>query len=134
MKTGYFRKDRTVDTQEVTDSSSVEPTTSQRLTPGKSYLHDPFDLLIHRKRRRNGRHLVGRAVRRELAQGPATAFELAASLGWIVKHGERAGMRRASAWCANLLWTGEVEHAGQVRASTGRLCWLYRLTGKGQTR
>lgn len=76
--------------------------------------------------------MVGSAVRRELAHGPATALELAASLGWIVKHGERAGMRRASAWCANLLWIGQVEHAGQVRASTGKLCWLYQLTDKGR--
>lgn len=79
--------------------------------------------------------MVGSAVRRELSRGPATAVELAASLGWIVKHGERAGMRRASAWCANLLWRGEVEHNGQVRAhATGRLCWLYKLTAKGQSR
>lgn len=77
---------------------------------------------------------AGERVRRELAETPATAYELAEALGWIRAHGERTGMRRASAWCANLLWVGEVEHAGQVRGSTGRLSWLYRLTDAGRAK
>lgn len=76
----------------------------------------------------------GDRVRRSLAETPSTAYELAAELGWAKLLGDRPGMRRASAWCANLLWLGEAEHAGRVRASTGRLCWLYRLTPRGHAK
>ena len=78
---------------------------------------------------------AGDKVRRELLKGPATAFELAAALDLIEKHGIRAGMRRASAWCANLLQRGEVEHLGQVENhDTGRLLWLYGLTAAGHAK
>ncbi len=73
-------------------------------------------------------------VRRVLADGPATAYELAAELGWTEQHGDRQGMRLASAWCANLLSRGQVAHVAQVRGSNGRLSWLYGLTPKGRVR
>lgn len=73
-------------------------------------------------------------VRRELAEAPATAYELGVALGWVEKHGERHGMRLASAWCANLLWRGQAEHVARVRGSNGRLSWLYGLTPKGRVR
>jgi hypothetical protein len=76
---------------------------------------------------------VGDRVRCELAKAPATAFELAVSLGWAQELGNRAGMRLASAWCANFLWLGEVKHAGQVRVGT-RLSYLYELTEKGRSK
>lgn len=73
-------------------------------------------------------------VRRELANGPATAYELGVALGWVQKEGERRGMRLASAWCANLLWRGQVAHVGRIRGSNGHQSWLYGLTPKGQGR
>lgn len=73
-------------------------------------------------------------VRRVLAEGPATAYELAAELGWIDQHGERHGMRLASAWCANLLWRGQAHHVARVRNSNGHRSYLYGLTAKGRQR
>lgn len=73
-------------------------------------------------------------VRRELSNGPATAYELGVALGWVEEHGDRKGMRLASAWCANLLWRGQVTHVARVRGSNGRLSWLYGLTSKGRVR
>jgi hypothetical protein len=73
-------------------------------------------------------------VRKELAEGPATAYELGVALGWVEEHGCRRGMRLASAWCANLLWRGHVKHVAQVRQSNGHLSWLYELTPKGRAR
>ncbi len=72
-------------------------------------------------------------VRRELATAPATAYELGVELGWVEQHGDRRGMRLASAWCANLLHRGEVEHVGQVERD-GRKSWLYGLTAKGRAK
>ena len=61
-KNVFSHRERTIDTQEVADSSSAEPTTSQGLTSPKGIIIPPFDLLIHEKPRRNGRHLVGRGL------------------------------------------------------------------------
>lgn len=73
-------------------------------------------------------------VRRELAEGgEATAYELGVALGWVDAHGDRKGMRLASAWCANLLHRGEVQHVAQVERD-GRKSWLYGLTAKGRAK
>lgn len=69
----------------------------------------------------------------ELAETPATAYELGLALGWVDEHGERRGMRLGSAWCSNLMQRGLAEHAGQVERD-GRKSWLYRLTPKGRAR
>lgn len=66
MKRRDFSKDVLLDTQEVTDSSSVEPTTTSLIpfscTKKSDNSKPPFDRLIHPKPRHCGRHLVGRAL------------------------------------------------------------------------
>lgn len=73
-------------------------------------------------------------VRCELAEQPATAYELAVVLGWADEHGERQGMRLASALCANLLFRGQAAHVGRIRNANGHQSWLYGLTPKGRAR
>jgi len=51
-------KERTVDTQEVADSSSAEPTTAQRLTDSASGFPSSFERLIHPKPVRVGVYLA----------------------------------------------------------------------------
>jgi hypothetical protein len=60
----FSRIELTLDTQEVADSSSAEPTTTPLIpfscTKNSDNSKPPFDRLIHPKTRRIGRHLVGR--------------------------------------------------------------------------
>jgi hypothetical protein len=60
-----FEDDSPIDTQEVTDSSSVEPTTNSLIPVSHSVKSSdsksPFDRLIHRKPVRIGSHLVTEA-------------------------------------------------------------------------
>jgi hypothetical protein len=64
-------------------------------------------------------------VIRELRLGPTTAYELGAIL--FPNLADRAAMRAASAWLANLKCSGVVEVVGQVPGPTRRGRSLYAL-------